>query len=94
MKLDFNESNILVEALSDLERNPKVPITKVKLIEELYALGIHTDKNRSFLRVSVRSLIKKIENLSDSDIQQMVIDNKNNAIVASVCYQLPSSKTH
>ena len=93
MKLDFNESNILVQALADLERNPKVPITKVKLIEELYALGINTDKKLSFLRVSVRSLIKKIENLSDSDIQQIVIDNKNNVIVASVCYELPSSKT-
>lgn len=90
MRLDFNESNILVQALAELERNSKVVINKTKLIEELYALGLHTDKKYVFLRVSIKSLINKIESLSDDDIKQILIDNKNNVIVASVCYELPS----
>ncbi len=91
MKLDFNETNILVQAIGELGKSVKVPISKMKLIETLYALGVHTDKKYSILRVSVKSLIAKIEKLSDDDVNQIITDYKDNNIIASVCYHLPDA---
>lgn len=89
MKLDFNETNILVQVLAWVEKNPKVNVNKTKIIEALYALHVHTDKRYIFLRLSIKSLIAKIERLSDDDIVHILDDNKNSKIVASVCYEIP-----
>lgn len=94
MRLDFNETNILATALTELGRNPKNAITKAKLIELLYAIGVHTDKKYDTLRKAVKSLIAKIEKISDNDVAQILADNQNKKIISSVCYQLPSSSRH
>lgn len=90
MRLDFNETNILVQTLAEMEKSPKTPMTKTKIIETLYALGVHTDKKYTILKVTVKSLIEKIEKLSDDDVLQILADNRNNNIIASVCYELPN----
>lgn len=89
MKLDFNETNILVRTIKELEENSKAPITKMKIIEMLYTLFSRTDKKYTILKVSVKSLKTKIDKLSDDDINQILADSKNNNIAASVCYHLP-----
>lgn len=93
MRLDFNETNILVQTIAELEKSSKITINKVKLIETLCALGIHTDKKNIVLKVSIKSLVSKLEKLSDDDINRIMADNKNNNIIASVCYELPTSTT-
>lgn len=93
MRLDFNETNILAQVLAELEKNPKAHINKIKIIEALYALGIHTDKKYAVLKVAVKSLISKLEMLSDDDVGKILLDNQNSNIVSSVCYQLPTSSS-
>ena len=89
MRLDFNETNILVQTIAELEKSSKTTITKMKIIETLYALGVHTDKKHVILKVSIKSLISKLERLSDDEIICLLADHKNNKIIASVCYELP-----
>ena len=91
MRLDFNETNILVQVLTVLEKNPKVIINKIKLSETLYALFAHTDKKYAILRMSIKSLMAKLEKLSDDDILRILEDSKNEKIINSVCYELPAA---
>ena len=92
MRLDFYETNILVHTLSGLEKNPKATAAKMKMkiIEDLYALFAHTDKEYTLLKVAVKSLIDKLEKLSDDEIMLIVEDNRNNNIIASVYYEVPA----
>ena len=90
MTFDFNETNILVQAINELEKNPKAVINQAKLCELLYALGVHTEKRHTILRVAIKSLITKVEKLTDEDINRIRMDNKNEKIISSVCYELPT----
>lgn len=91
MKLDFNETNILAVTLSELEKSTKTSITRAKILDSLYALGVYTDKKYGILRASVKSLMMKLEKLSDDDILRILEDSKNENIITSVCYQLPQT---
>ena len=91
MKLDFNETNILVQVLGELERNPKATINKMALISNLYLLRQNTDERYKSLRSSISSLALKIENLSERDINKVREDKENNLINATICYSLPES---
>lgn len=86
MVLDFIETNILVQTLTFLDKGNKRVITKNQLINEVYALGIYTDRKYWILQKSVRSLFLKLEQLSDDDILKIVEDHRNNNITSSVCY--------
>lgn len=90
MRLDFNETNILIHAINDMEKYKK-PIKKSTLIGFLHELDENTDKNYGFLKNSIRLLISKIEHLSDENILQIFSDIKNNKMVATLCYSLPTS---
>lgn len=79
-----------MQTIAELDKNPKASINKMKIIETLYALGVHTDKKHIVLKVSIKNLISKLEMLSDDDINRILSDHKNNNIIASVCYELPT----
>lgn len=89
MRLDFNETNILVQALNDLEKINKKDIDKMELITLLYTLYQCTDNRYKILRTSIKTLISKIESLSDAAIKHIQEDKKNNRIIATVTYKLP-----
>lgn len=93
MRLDFNETNILIQVLAKLGKSHKVVINKAKLNETLYALFIYTDKNYGIIRMSIKSLMEKLEKLSDDDILRILEDSKNNNIISSVCYELPAASS-
>lgn len=82
-----------MQTITELNKNPKAPINKMKIIETLYALGVHTDKKHTVLKVAIKNLISKLEKLSDDDINRILADHKNNNIIASVCYELPAGTT-
>ena len=92
MRLDFNETNILVTTLDELNKTSKGVVKKNHLEEALYARGLYTDRKFTVLRMSVKSLIKKVEELSEEDVAKIVADSKDKKIAASVCYQLPDAK--
>ena len=77
-----------MQTITELNKNPKAPINKMKIIETLYALCVHT-----VLKVAIKNLISKLEKLSDDDINRILADHKNNNIIASVCYELPAGTT-
>ena len=89
MRLDFNETNILVQAISDLDKQKNSVITKDSLLDFLSVLHDNTSENYSFIRQSIKTLISKLENLSDKNIRQIQNDKRNNKIIASTCYVLP-----
>lgn len=89
MRLDFNETNILVQAMSDLEKQPGSPVSKDALLNFLYTLHGNTNEAYPFIRNSIKSLILKIESVSDKDIEKIRDDKNNNRIIATTCYTLP-----
>ncbi len=89
MRLDFNETNILLQSLTELEKLSQAPITVGRLVEFLDFLLINTDTGYVFVCESVKSLIKKLEGLSDESIQQVLADKNRHKIIATTCYTLP-----
>lgn len=89
MKLDFNETNILIQVVDDFEKHNK-PISKGAIVSFLYHLMEHTDKKYVYVRSSIKSLATKIEKLSENSIAQLQSDVKNNCVVATACYTLPN----
>lgn len=89
MRLDFNETNILLQALSELGRVSQAPVTVARLLEFLDFLLTNTDTGYVFICDSVRSLTKKLEGLSDESIGQILEDKSRNKIIATTCYTLP-----
>lgn len=88
MKLDFNETNILINAINDMEKYKK-PINKTTVIGFLHELAENTSQSYSFLQKSIKLLISKIETLSDESIKQIYSDIKSNKMIATLCYSLP-----
>ena len=89
MRLDFNETNILLQALSELSRVSQAPITVARLLEFLDFLLTNTDTGYIFICESVKSLTKKLEGISDDSIQRILADKSQNKIIATTCYTLP-----
>lgn len=89
MRLDFNETNILLQALSELGRVSQAPITVARLLEFLDFLLLNTDTGYIFIRESVKSLSKKLEGLSDEGVRRILADKSQNKIIATTCYTLP-----
>lgn len=90
MKLDFNETTILIQSIDDLEAR-KRKVTKETLVNLFYELAQNTNKKYNFIRQSIKSLAVKIELLSEKDIERIYVDAKNKNIVATAGYNLPSS---
>ena len=90
MRLDFNETNILLQAVSELGKVSQAPITVARLLEFLDFLLINTDTGYIFICESVRTLGRKLEGLSDEGIQQILADKSQNKIIATTCYTLPT----
>lgn len=88
MRLDFNEANILIRTIEDLEKYKK-PVTRKSVIDSLNELGSNTDKNLAFIRQSISSLSTKLERLSDKSISKIQSDAHNKNISATACYTLP-----
>ena len=89
MRLDFNETNVLLQALSELGRVSQAPITVARLLEFLDFLLTNTNTGYIFICESIKSLKKKLEGLSDESIQQILADKSQNKIIATTCYTLP-----
>ena len=90
MRLDFNETNILLQALSELSKVSKATITVARLLEYLDFILSNTDKSYIFICESVKSLTKKLEGLSDESLQRILEDKSKNKIIATTCYTLPT----
>ena len=90
MRLDFNESNILLQALGELGKVSQAPITVARLLEFLDFLLTNTDTGYIFICESIRSLMKKLEGLSDEGIEQILADKSQNKIITTTCYTLPT----
>ena len=90
MKLDFNETNILVQTLASLEQD-KMALGKSELIRLLCVLYDNTSDERRFVRGSIKSLLSKIENLSDENIKKIQDDKAQGKIIATTCYRLPNN---
>lgn len=90
MRLDFNETNILLQAISELGKVSQARITVARLLEFLDFLLINTDTGYIFICESVRSLTKKLEGLSDEGVQRILADKSQNKIIATTCYTLPT----
>lgn len=88
MKLDFNETNILIHAINDMEKYKK-PINKTNIIGFLHELARNTNPNYTLLHKAVNLLVAKLEPLSDENILQIYSDIKSNKMVATLCYSLP-----
>lgn len=88
MRLDFNESNILLQTIEDLEKYKK-PVNKSTLIGFLQELMHNTDKKCFLVCQSIATLCVKLESLSDESISRVHADAKNNKIVATARYILP-----
>ncbi len=88
MKLDFNETNILVQTVNDLVKYKKT-VNKRSLIESLCELSQNTDKNYTFIHQSITSLISKVEKVSEKSVDVIHKDVVNDNIIAMACYALP-----
>ncbi len=88
MRLDFNETNILIQAVEDLKSHDK-PVNKSNLVALIYELLQNTDKSYVFVRQATKSLAVKIEQLSENNIEKIFLDVRNNSIVATAGYVLP-----
>ena len=92
MKLDFNETNILIHVINDLEKYKK-PINKSSIVSFLHELKQNTAEEHIFIRKSTTLLASKIDALSEKNISQIYSDIKSNKIVATLCYSLPPTET-
>ena len=88
MRLDFNETNILIYTIADLEQFKK-PVNKNTLVAFLHEMLETTYKKRFLVLKSIRSLSAKLETLSDKSIDKIVADVHNNKVVATARYVLP-----
>ena len=89
MRLDFNEANILIQTIEDLEKYKK-PVNKNTIIGFLNELARTTESKHVFIIQSIKSLSFKIERLSDKSITQLQADVKNNKVVATARYVVPN----
>lgn len=89
MKLNFNETNILIQVIDDFEKHNK-PVSKGTIVSFLYQLMENTDKKYIYVRSSIKSLATKVEMLSENSVTQLQSDVKNNCVVATACYVLPN----
>lgn len=88
MRLNFNETNVLIQSINDLVKYNK-PVNKSSLINMLDELSQNTDTNHLFLHQSIKTLISKIEMLSDDIVNKIYEDVQNDRIIATACYQMP-----
>ena len=89
MRLDFNETNILLQALSEMDKS-QTAVTVPGLLDCLNSLLINTDTSYIFICESVKSLIKKLEAVSEEGLVRIVRDKDQNRIIATTCYTLPT----
>lgn len=89
MRLDFNETNILLQALSEMDKS-KMTVSVPGLLDYLNSLLINTDTGYVFICESVRSLTKKLETLSKEGMERILRDKDQNKIIATTCYTLPT----
>ena len=89
MRLDFNETNILLQALSEMDKS-KMTVSVPGLLDYLNSLLINTDTGYVFICEAVRSLTKKLETLSDEGMERILRDKDQNKIIATTCYTLPT----
>ena len=89
MRLDFNETNILLQALSEMDKL-KMTVSVPGLLDYLNSLLINTDTGYVFICEAVRSLTKKLETLSKEGMERILRDKDQNKIIATTCYTLPT----
>ncbi len=89
MRLDFNETNILLQALSDMEKQYGTVITIPNLLDTLNLLLQNTDSKYIFICDSVKSLIRKTEGLSEESLRRILADKTEDKIIATARYALP-----
>lgn len=88
MRLDFNETQILIHAIYDFQQFRR-PINKASLVAFLNEMLQTTDKQSYVIIQAIRSLASKLEVLSEKSIDQICDDAKNNRIISTARYVVP-----
>lgn len=84
MRFDFNEANILKQNLFSSQDD------KNTLLRRLDGLYLHTED--SILKKSLRSLIRKIEELSDEEVRRILYDILQKKFVVTSNYKVIHNK--
>lgn len=84
MRFDFNEANILKQNLFSSQDD------KVTLLRRLEGLCLHTED--SILKKSLRSLIRKVEELNDEEVKRILYDILQKKFVVTSNYKAIHSK--